>query len=207
MKYDNTLLIGITGKAGSGKDTLCDMMLKFLKKYEDEGTFAARASLADQLKRTAAMMYGVHPKLFNNRNTKETPLEVLNGQSPRQVLQQFGTEYVRENLGADHWIKMVEKDMPSLLGFNEMMPDRTNIIIVPDVRFANEREWIRENNGALIKIERSEEDLDVGEIDITHASESEAYTEFEYDFFVDNSYSLMMLRLDAKSILNDIGLT
>lgn len=207
MKYDNTLLIGITGKAGSGKDTLCDMMCDFLlTQPANTGTYVSRFALADQLKKTAAAMYGVNFNIFNTRSRKEQPHAQLNNQSPREVLQQFGTEYVRENLGEDHWIKMVEKDIQA---FSQMNPEptRINVAIIPDVRFANEREWIEENSGVLIKIERTEEDLDVGDINTEHASETEAYTDFEYDMMVYNDDTLMHLRLHAKAILNAIGLT
>lgn len=203
MALDNKIIyIGITGKAGSGKDTLCDYLLEGLK--ENEALFSgARFALADNLKETCANMYKVPVEIFHDRDNKETPMDKLNGQSPREVLQQFGTEYVRENLGSDHWIKMVEKDI-SAFDFNYAMSGKIKVVIIPDVRFENERNWIHDNAGWLIKIER--DDLDVGEIDTTHASEAEAYTDYTYDYLVDNNKSLSHLFIASRSFLNVAGL-
>lgn len=197
----DVVYIGITGKAGSGKDTLCDYLLESIlpARYR-----SARFALADSLKETCAQMYKVPVTIFNDRDNKEKPSKRLNGQSPREVLQQFGTEYVRVNLGADHWIKMVEKDIDY---WATDYTASTKVAIIPDVRFENERNWIHEKGGYLIKIEREEEDLDVGEIDITHASEADAYKEYEYDFLVENNKSVQRLYMEARAITNSLGLS
>jgi len=79
----------------------------------------------------------------------------LIARTPREVMQFFGTNYVRHTQD-DYWVE----------SFMSKMTKRT---LVPDVRFMNEAEAIKKDGGCLIKIVRIDSE-DTGD---THVSETE----------------------------------
>ena len=94
-------IIGITGVARSGKDTLADYLVKlhgFIKL-----SFAApiRAFVADVTDFPLATM--------EDGPEKEQPLDWLDGQTPRHLMQTVGTEWGRNMIDRDLWIKVVEQ--------------------------------------------------------------------------------------------------
>lgn len=106
----NITYIGITGLAGSGKDTFA----KFLMHNTGDHVISHRVALADPLKRTASEMYGVALSNFYNRELKEEPIEMLSGMTPRTILQQFGTEVVR-HMNQDHWVNRFSKEVEDVV--------------------------------------------------------------------------------------------
>lgn len=129
-----TLIIGIHGKMGCGKDyithhyiyrILNELKLKYIQ-----------LSFADQLK--------------INVMTKHTiPFEQLfiqKTQHSRQLLQKEGTEIARNQISEDIWINYHNN-------WTELFFSRgIDVIITPDVRFQNEYNYIRSKNGIIIKI-------------------------------------------------------
>lgn len=120
-------LIGITGPARAGKDTLSKILLDKLGK--DWG----KASFADPLKQMLGVI-GVDCS-DEAKDTQDT----LYGPKPRQMMQTLGTEWGRELIHPDIWV----------MAFNYLHGGRK--MIVPDVRFENEADLIRER-GLLIHL-------------------------------------------------------
>lgn len=126
------MLIGITGSAGSGKDT-------FAKYFIDNHNFT-RYSLADPIKRMIDAGFGTFPEVWEDREAKEQDIDWL-GKSPRYLAQTLGTEWGRKLVHPDLWLLLAEEE----LGYRQNM-------IIPDVRFDNEAAWIEKNGGILVKI-------------------------------------------------------
>lgn len=63
--------------------------------------------------------------------------------SPRQAYQWFGTELMRNNVAQEFWIDQAR-----------IFCDKNLRVVVADVRFDNEADFIHERHGLLIKIER-----------------------------------------------------
>ena len=143
-------LIGITGKAGSGKDTIAE-------RAWTEGY--VRMAFADPLKEAARVTFGLSFMQVHDRDLKEVVIPYW-GMSPREMLQKFGTESIRNVFGAEVWIKRWEKSY-------DLIKD-TDKVIVTDVRFDNEAAAIRRLGGIIIEVQRGK-GLD-GET-ATHASE------------------------------------
>lgn len=62
----------------------------------------------------------------------------------RRLLQVLGTEAVRDRFGEEAWTKLAKKKINETEG----------PVVVTDVRFPNEADWIREHGGVVVKIER-----------------------------------------------------
>ncbi len=115
------MVIGISGKAGSGKDTL--------GKYLCEEYRCLHYYFAKPLKEGAKIMFAYTDDQIAN---KEVPIEPW-GISPRKIWQLLGTE-VGRGIDPAIWIKNAEM-------FIHKHPGRT--VIITDVRFDNEAIFIR----------------------------------------------------------------
>lgn len=162
-----TKLIGIHGKAGSGKDTICAYLAE---NYQN----VYREAFADSLKATCAAAFGVPLSYFYDLDMKE----IINpywGVSYRKMAQYLGTELFRNNIDSlipegrsDFWIRRLtglingdligssENQNGAFVSYNE-----DDIIVVPDVRFGNETDWIQANSGIVIWVQRPDS-LQVG---------------------------------------------
>ena len=139
------MLLGLTGPAGVGKDTVA-MLLR------DYG-FSSYA-IASPLKKMLAAI-GLHePK---TREEKEVNLPGRQF-SYRKAAQTLGTEWARK-LEDAFWLNLAEQELRK--------HDR---LVITDVRFENEAAWLRERGGRLIHISGRATTVD-GEA-AKHASEA-----------------------------------
>lgn len=124
--------IGITGKAGAGKDTLASAIIDN-KKLKDDGIVFYRLAYADLLKQEASEATGIPISNFYDRKVKE---------HYRPLLQWWGTEYRRnEAIGGDnaYWTKSHGKRCREIYDQHVLTrPNDQLVIVVPDVRFDNE---------------------------------------------------------------------
>lgn len=157
-----SVIIGITGRAGAGKDTLARMLANH---RETPGMIL---SLAEPLKEIAQRVFGFSAEQLYGpseaRNAPDPRWERADGRppvTPREALQTLGTEWGRA-LHPDVWIRHVlrKHDLHS-------MPT-----IIPDVRFDNEARAIRERGGVVIRIERPSDDAKLTGAAAAHASEA-----------------------------------
>ncbi|QDH65216.1 deoxynucleotide monophosphate kinase [Pseudomonas azotoformans] len=136
------LLIGLTGRARSGKSTAADHLAGtyLLEKY----------AFADPLRDGLMAIFNLDPTDFEG-DRKEQPLVWLD-RSPRQLMQSMGTEWARNTVHPDVWVKLAEQNLDymtralgAVLGF-----------VVSDVRFENEADLIRQRGGTVIHISRKD---------------------------------------------------
>jgi hypothetical protein len=115
----------------------------------------------DPAQKEALLESPVHMDSFLEAMCHETGLKVQPAgkiaRSPRELMQFFGTEYVRRTQD-DYWVQR-------LIG--ETSAARR--VLVPDTRFLNEAEALKKANGLVIKILR----IDAPESQDGHASETE----------------------------------
>lgn len=163
-------LIGIAGKAGSGKDTL--------GKYIEEHYGYKRESFARPLKEALNTMFGWTMEQWNDRAWKETILEGFSV-SPRILAQTFGTDWGRETIDPNLWLKLLSRKMK--------FP-----CVITDVRFPNEAKFIKENNGLVIKIFRTVSPV------AGHPSE---VLDFEADVLLNNSGSISELFTEFENAI------
>lgn len=123
-------VIGLSGKAGSGKDFLAT---RAVVPYG----FVPLA-LANQFKVSAVIKRGL-------------PFDQVFGPTPkspdtRDILQKMGTEFGRDNFGEDVWCRALE------LWMLYMVEHGVDRFVITDVRFINEVEWIYGLGGEVFRI-------------------------------------------------------
>lgn len=129
-------LIGIHGPLNGGKDTAANyIQAKFPERYR-------RYAFAKPLKEACMVMFGFTADQMEDRALKEQE-DPFWGFSPRRATQLLGTEFGRNMLRKDVWIKRAELEHRRNLELGRGT-------IITDVRFENEAEWLRAQSDSLL---------------------------------------------------------
>ena len=172
-------IYGIAGKKGHGKDTFARLVCEAISAHKERKYRPFQIKhFADTIKQMSMRIFGITEKQVTDPATKDAPLsspivldnyvEIMRAETgiaigqhglvartPREVVQFFGTNYVR-HIQDDYWVA----------SFMSKMTKRT---LVPDIRFMNEAEAIRKDGGHIVKIVR----IDAKDTGDTHVSETE----------------------------------
>lgn len=138
------LLIGLTGLAGTGKDTVADRLCA-------EHGFERHAFAEPIRDMLTAMLAGAnidYAHLFE-RDLKERPVPHL-GISGRRLMQTLGTEWGRA-LDPDLWVRLAAITLGLHGACSAPIHDR---IVITDVRFPNEAAWIEGLGGRVVRVTR-----------------------------------------------------
>lgn len=150
------MIVGFSGKAGSGKDTIAR---EISNKLIEEHFRVSRFAFANTLKIKLSIALGIPDQYFfdtflkNNysycsndmklyRNDEVKPTE--NIYTIRELMQKYGTS-MREEFGEDFWVKRTFKDISDYCAHDD-------IVFITDVRFKNEFKAIKDRNGIVINI-------------------------------------------------------
>lgn len=175
-------LIGITGKARSGKDTLA--------RFGFTQYGFTRIAFADPLKLAAQHIFGLSHEQTWDDDLKEVVIPFWN-MSPRQMFQLLGTESVKGTFGDDTWMKRW------ILSYSLMR--ETDDIVVPDVRCDIEADGIRKLGGVIIEVQRG-----VGLNGSTGDHASERGLSTLPDFTIDNNGTLEELYAAFDAIVGRV---
>jgi hypothetical protein len=180
------MLIGLCGPAGAGKNTVAELLVD-----SDRCSFHQMA-FADPLYECISAITGISVAGLQKRDVKEAVIPWL-GKSPRQMLQSMGTEWGRDSIHPEIWVRIaMERAIPHLATGRS--------VVVTDVRFDNEAQTIINAGGEVWKVTRAGwRCLDAG----TAAHQSEAGVSGHLIArTIDNSGSLDDLRsqLNAATI-------
>jgi len=141
------MIIGICGLIGSGKGTVADVLV-------DQGF--TKVSFADKLKDGVSTIFGWDRAMLEGDTDEsrtwreqrddfwsaETEMEV----TPRLVLQLFGTDCLRNGFHDGVWVSLLKKTIL----------ENPGNYVIPDVRFRNEQNMIRELGGQVWRIQRGD---------------------------------------------------
>jgi len=152
------MLIGLCGKAGSGKDTIADYLVA---KYGFK-----KISLADPIKRLVKDVFVLDDLTVYDRVEREKPLKNWSNWTVRKLLQFIGTELFREQIDDEVWVKSL---------WYKIQNDKSSNYVTADIRFPNEYNFFVEqskngNKFFCIKVIRDGCDGKVGLLN--HASEA-----------------------------------
>lgn len=168
-------VIGVTGKARSGKDTLSEHL------YTRLGFDCNRAAFADPVK---DMLRAIG---IDNIEGYKEEVHPLLGVTSRKMMQTLGTEWGREAIGEDTWINLTKEKGKG-----------KKFLVISDVRFENEANFVREN-GILLHV--------TGRGGIKGFHKSESGVKFQLgDFRIDNGYDIEYLFSQADTLLKMAGL-
>jgi hypothetical protein len=132
------ILIGTTGPAKAGKSTVA--------RYLVEHGFL-EVSFAAAIKRGVSTMFDLDIQDLEQPEVKEATLPWL-GKSPRYLLQTLGTEWGRKMVAPDVWLILAARRI-------ERAKQAGHVgVIVSDVRFDNEADFILARGGELWRIWR-----------------------------------------------------
>ncbi|WP_439426631.1 adenylate kinase [Stenotrophomonas sp. T8] len=174
-------IIGITGRARSGKDTLAEFLVS------DHGF--VKLSFAAPIRAFVADITGLPVSAMEDGPLKEEPLDWLNGQTPRRLMQTVGTEWGREMIDRDLWVKVVAQKI------RQARRDGAAGVVVSDVRFDNEAQFIREWGGQVVQVLR-----DSAAPVSAHASEAGVQGDL-IDTVIDNNGPVHRLRQAAEALV------
>jgi hypothetical protein len=213
-----SVIIGLTGYAGCGKDTIADIL-------RDEFGFT-KASFAGPLKREVAEAFGLTPgdvTFLEDRETKERPLlrmaleecadpgfiacllegaglsgsqlltELTARRSYRWVLQRWGTEYRRAQ-SPTYWI---DRAAEVIAGVER--------VVFTDTRFPNEAEFIRRAGGTLWHIHRPEVSVVEEHVSNQQLAEGDGDTILTNNGTIDSLTRAVIRHMEDKYALDRTG--
>lgn len=126
--------IALTGPRHSGKDTLADMLVAH------HGF--QKGSFATPLKNHLQHIFGLSHDQLHDPQQKEA-VDPRYGKSPREMMQLYGTNFMRNMIKDDFWTCQFEE-----------MHRETPLLVVSDLRFPNEEAMVRRHGGLVIGITR-----------------------------------------------------
>ena len=180
-------LIGLTGYAGSGKDTV-------------RAVLAAHGymgmAFADPIRQMLRALFdqaGVCHRFMDGRDLKESTIPQL-GVSYRHLAQTLGTEWGRA-VAPDLWLRIASGYINDANSAGELWSDGVPLFAISDVRFANEAQWVRDRGGVVWRINRPQ-----AAAVRAHSSESEV-AQLVVDAEIDNSGSLDDLKRNVALAL------
>lgn len=146
-------IVGITGYAGAGKTSLANILReRNPKKFIVE-------HLADRLKEEASEFYGISKEAFYSTSKKDKPLSIavepqdrisaamcdsINAYgyfTPRDLLVLYGA--FRRVYCPTYWLDVV---------MGSWADNTDKILLIPDIRYRNEWEYLKSLNGLLIRV-------------------------------------------------------
>lgn len=189
-------IIGLSGYAGSGKDTVAQM----IQELQPDKNWQIK-KFSGKLKQMASLLTNVPVEKFEEQGFKQNgqidirSIDWKNNYKQtgmaygvREFLQYLGTECVRDLLGKDVWVNALLKDYDY---------EKDNWIVT-DARFLNEAEAIANYGkiGYCIRINR-------GNAINAHPSET-ALDKYVLDYRLDNMGDLEDLRNDVEYMLKHL---
>ena len=174
-------IILIAGKARSGKDTTATIIQQ---KLENLNKKVLRIAYADYLKYICKNYFG---------------WDGNKGEQGRYILQNVGTNRVRENLKQpNYWVDRV----CDIIKFTEGMYD---YILITDCRFPNEIEIPKSlfKKVSSLKIIRQNFKSSLTKEQLNHPSEI-ALDKYEFDYIIHNDGGILQLEYKVNQLLNKI---
>ena len=168
------IIIGLSGKKQSGKDTVCSMIQNRYTNLR-----IPRVAFADALKEEVAKALEIDVEEIN-----------ANKKHFRTILQWWGTEW-RRSQDKEYWLKRLQEKV-------DEHNDEADAVIVTDCRFPNEADLVMEMGGYVIQVIRDTDHSD------SHPSETsmDGYAHFYHVIY--NMGSLDDLRIAVANIVDPL---
>jgi hypothetical protein len=206
---DGVKKLAIHGKAKTGKNTVAKLIHEICDYdvYETAFAFPVKNELIN--------LFGIHQDyLFGPSQERQEFYDPIKEITYRDLLIEFG-QYCKK-YDPDIWIKKTEKNIlksyfsPALKEVPFKIKDMCEIntcyrskeyklILITDLRFMREFEWLKKEGFKLLKLTRSNNDYfnnDVSEIDLDNLT--------DFDFQIENDSSIEDLNEKVKLLLSKL---
>jgi len=140
-------IIGVCGKGGSGKDTIADYLVKNYGYHRVAAADAMKEDLCRYLNMDLETLESIKNKELSLVDEGEYNVVDYGSFSIRRFLQLYGMD-MRYRIADTYWLERSIQDKVKELGTN----GQTNIV-VSDVRFEIEYNWIIDNGGRVIYVD------------------------------------------------------
>ncbi len=188
-------IFGLSGKLGSGKNFIAEEV--FMKMMEPVPTVLI--SFADQIKINGIVQH----------NLDRYKCFVEKDEHTRKTMQRVGTEEGRNVYGHDIWLRYTLEWM--LVHASRGIKR----IIIPDVRFHNEFDFIKDLGGTMIRINAPKRNAAALEREAakgsgtaaqiaSHQSEVELDSGREFDYVLDNDEDSKSVFIQVREMIKDI---
>jgi len=124
------VIIGISGKKRSGKDTIYRLI------KELQGIHPLRAAFGDQIKEEVAGVTGVEVDHIEENKERFRPM-----------LQWWGSDFRRHYNGESYWLDKMLAKMQTVAG--------KEVLVITDVRYPNEADLVKQAGGIMIRVDRT----------------------------------------------------
>jgi hypothetical protein len=197
-----SMIIGLTGKKGSGKDTAA--------KYLVDNYGYERKGFADSLKKSVAALFDIPFEKVDEYKidmgklprvevildvAKPDQTTVQYSMSWREFLQRYGTESHREIFGYDFWVNQV---LPVPDHYVDYIKNQK--LVISDVRFDNEAARVRQYGGKIIEIVRPS----LADVKDSHVSEQTPEPDFQLinlEDLCDNLYNALDEFMESEVVI------
>lgn len=123
---------------------------------------------------------------------KEAPMLLLGGKSPRHAMQTLGTEWGRNCIAEDIWVRLA-------LSKAEAIMAQGRSVVFDDLRYINEADALRNAGGKIARVVRAGY-APTG----THASEGQLDS-YRPDFTIINDSTLKVLEIEAQILMRELN--
>lgn len=162
-------LIGLSGKTGSGKDTLADFVCSMDPRFR-------KVAFADAYRKSISVLTGVPLSILQTHEGENTfcPKLCL---TPGQIMQHSITDARRHrNKGVDYLERMLHD-----IGSEEY-------VIITDVHFKDEAKAIKQVGGFMVRVEGDPTNISgISTKDLSHQSEISLDNYTGFDVIIDNN--------------------
>lgn len=178
------LIIGISGRIGSGKNTVGDFIKKIDSSFEEK-------SFAYKLKSIVALLAGCDFNLTLTQEGKNTYIPAFN-RTIGQMLQEIGTNALRDHFDKNVWINSLLADLKEGRNY-----------IITDVRFKNEAEELKKIGAVLIRVNRTNNVIaENSNRNLLHSSEIDLDDYQGFDYIIENNSTLDHLEDVVNTIVS-----
>ena len=179
------LVIGLSGKAGHGKDSAAGFMREVFEKH---GVKCYQVSFAYKLKQVVMDLFDLDHYHIDTQEGKSERLERFGGITVREILQKFGTDVAR-NIYSNIWVYHYIKILKELQVDHSKYYKQPAAVFTSDVRFKNEYNVLKDNTLSnsietrLIKVIRTNYDHGCG----NHPSETDLddIKMLDWDYYIE----------------------
>jgi hypothetical protein len=153
------IIIGISGKIGSGKSTAAKYLIDNMPHLRFEEKF-----FAYNVKMIASIISGLPMEVMLSQEGKNMQLPLYDGITVGRLQQVIGTDLFRDHFDKMVWVK-------SMFAPYDRAKDNW---IVSDVRFRNEADYVKQMGGILVRLEGDPAGVRSNSTrDMNHPSETE----------------------------------